>query len=358
MTSRYCGRMSAPFSWDPDRYLAFSDERGRPFVDLVARIGAEDPRTVVDLGCGAGNLTVLLAQRWPGARVLGVDSSEEMVRAAPSDAGVEFTVGDIREWPDPADPIAGGSTYSSPTPRCSGSPDTSTSCPGWSARSLPAAGWPSRSPATSTSRATPFAASWPPSRRTPSTPPVWPCRTPTTPRPTCTCSATSAARWMPGRRPTCTCSTVRTRSSRWVSGTGARPTLEALPADLRAGVRGGVQGAAARGLPRAGGRRRAAVPPGLRGRPHRLSSWVGETGRMTLSFFTSDGDALVPTDLACSLWSEDQMHGVALSGALARALERAVSDLGRDRAASRPLHGRPVPGRPDGAVPDQHRRGP
>ena len=50
---------------------------------------------------------------------------------------------------------------------------------------------------------------------------------------------------------------------------------------------------------------------------------------MTLSFFTSDGDALVPTDLACSLWSDDQMHGVALSGALARALERAVSDLGR-----------------------------
>jgi len=90
--------MSAPFSWDPDRYLAFSDERGRPFADLVARIGAEDPRTVVDLGCGTGNLTVLLAQRWPAARVLGVDSSVEMVRAAPSDAGVEFTVGDIGEW--------------------------------------------------------------------------------------------------------------------------------------------------------------------------------------------------------------------------------------------------------------------
>jgi len=97
--------MSAPFSWDPDRYLAFSDERGRPFADLVARIGAEDPRTVVDLGCGAGNLTVLLARRWPAARVLGVDSSVEMVRAAPSDAGVEFTVGDIREWSGSGDPV-------------------------------------------------------------------------------------------------------------------------------------------------------------------------------------------------------------------------------------------------------------
>ena len=50
---------------------------------------------------------------------------------------------------------------------------------------------------------------------------------------------------------------------------------------------------------------------------------------MKLSFFTRDADALVPTDLACSLWSEDQMHGVALSGALARALEHAVADLGR-----------------------------
>lgn len=86
------------FAWDPDRYLAFADERGRPFVELIARIRAADPRTVVDLGCGAGNLTTMLAQRWPDARVLGVDSSEEMVRAAPSDAGVDFTVGDIRDW--------------------------------------------------------------------------------------------------------------------------------------------------------------------------------------------------------------------------------------------------------------------
>ncbi len=51
---------------------------------------------------------------------------------------------------------------------------------------------------------------------------------------------------------------------------------------------------------------------------------------MTFSFFTSDGDYLVPADLARSLWSENQMHGVALSGALARALERRVAELGRD----------------------------
>jgi acyl-coenzyme A thioesterase PaaI-like protein len=57
---------------------------------------------------------------------------------------------------------------------------------------------------------------------------------------------------------------------------------------------------------------------------------VGKNAPMTLSFFTSRGDDLMPADLARSLWSEDQMHGVALSGALARALERQVADLGRD----------------------------
>ena len=87
--------------WDPDRYLSFADERGRPFLELVSRIDAEAPRTVVDLGCGTGNLTVLLARRWPRARVLGVDSSQEMVAAAPVGEGVEFTVGDIVGWRPP-----------------------------------------------------------------------------------------------------------------------------------------------------------------------------------------------------------------------------------------------------------------
>ena len=47
--------------WDPDRYLVYADERGRPFVDLLARVGAQAPARVVDLGCGPGNLTALLA---------------------------------------------------------------------------------------------------------------------------------------------------------------------------------------------------------------------------------------------------------------------------------------------------------
>ena len=93
--------------WDPGEYLRFGDERGRAFVDLVARVGAEDPHRVVDLGCGPGNLTRLLADRWPEARVEGVDSSPEMVERARADGEtdrVAFRVGDLREW-FPVEPV-------------------------------------------------------------------------------------------------------------------------------------------------------------------------------------------------------------------------------------------------------------
>ena len=86
-----------PHTWDPERYLTYADERGRPFLDLIARIDADSPRRVVDLGCGPGNLTGLLAQRWPGAEVLGLDSSPEMIARAQA-PGVRFAVGDLREW--------------------------------------------------------------------------------------------------------------------------------------------------------------------------------------------------------------------------------------------------------------------
>lgn len=86
-------------TWDPERYLTYADERGRPFVELVARIGATDPQTVVDLGCGPGNLTALLVERWPSARVRGLDSSPEMVdRARATTPAVEFEVADLRDW--------------------------------------------------------------------------------------------------------------------------------------------------------------------------------------------------------------------------------------------------------------------
>ncbi|MEV0608586.1 trans-aconitate 2-methyltransferase [Polymorphospora rubra] len=86
-------------SWDPTTYLRYTDERARPFVDLVARIGAERPRAVVDLGCGPGNLTATLAARWPYARIVGVDSAPEMVERARTEVpGVDFALGDVRDW--------------------------------------------------------------------------------------------------------------------------------------------------------------------------------------------------------------------------------------------------------------------
>ena len=68
--------------WDAALYLRFGGERARPFFDLLARVGAELPGYVVDMGCGPGNLTALLAERWPSAAVCGVDSSPEMIEAA------------------------------------------------------------------------------------------------------------------------------------------------------------------------------------------------------------------------------------------------------------------------------------
>ena len=86
-------------TWDPDRYLAYADERGRPFVELVQRVAADAPVRVVDLGCGPGNLTRLLAERWPETEVTGIDSSHEMVEQARRDvSGVDFRVGDLRDW--------------------------------------------------------------------------------------------------------------------------------------------------------------------------------------------------------------------------------------------------------------------
>jgi trans-aconitate 2-methyltransferase len=85
--------------WDAAQYLRFGDERSRPFFDLTARIGAVSPADVADLGCGPGNLTQALAERWPAARVAGVDSSPEMIEAARARPGrADFTLADIREW--------------------------------------------------------------------------------------------------------------------------------------------------------------------------------------------------------------------------------------------------------------------
>lgn len=69
-------------AWNPDQYLKFSEPRLRPAVDLLARVDLVAPKIVYDLGCGAGNVTRLLAERWPAASITGVDDSAEMLAQA------------------------------------------------------------------------------------------------------------------------------------------------------------------------------------------------------------------------------------------------------------------------------------
>lgn len=91
--------------WDPRTYLQFADERSRPFYDLIERVRATEPRVVVDLGCGPGQLTASLADRWPGATVQGFDSSAAMIERADEHTSgrVSFAVCDVGEWqPDRA----------------------------------------------------------------------------------------------------------------------------------------------------------------------------------------------------------------------------------------------------------------
>lgn len=83
--------------WEPEQYLEFADHRSRPAHDLLARVGTQSARRVVDLGCGPGNLTGLLTRRWPGAAVEATDSSPEMVASARA-RGIEARVEDFRRW--------------------------------------------------------------------------------------------------------------------------------------------------------------------------------------------------------------------------------------------------------------------
>lgn len=69
-------------SWNPSQYLKFEQPRLRPALELLARVSLEAPRTVYDVGCGAGQLSRLMAERWPKAQVIGVDASAAMLQQA------------------------------------------------------------------------------------------------------------------------------------------------------------------------------------------------------------------------------------------------------------------------------------
>ena len=97
-------------SWNPQQYLMFADHRLRPAQDLLARIPLSNPGAVYDLGCGSGNVTRLLARRWPDAVITGVDNSPEMLAQAQSQttgteagdvaaaAAIRWQYGDLADW--------------------------------------------------------------------------------------------------------------------------------------------------------------------------------------------------------------------------------------------------------------------
>lgn len=92
---------SPSLAWDPGQYALFHEHRSRPLRDLLAHVEARDPSVVVDLGCGPGELTLSLAGRWPGARVLGIDSSPEMLaraRLADREGRVAWVQRSAEEW--------------------------------------------------------------------------------------------------------------------------------------------------------------------------------------------------------------------------------------------------------------------
>ncbi len=95
-------------AWDPAQYLRFAGPRLQPAIDLLSRIELSEPRRVVDLGCGTGTSTSLLAQRWPRAAIIGVDDSPQMLASARAEQPeVVWREADIGSWKaeTPADVI-------------------------------------------------------------------------------------------------------------------------------------------------------------------------------------------------------------------------------------------------------------
>ncbi|MGJ5827341.1 trans-aconitate 2-methyltransferase [Streptomyces ossamyceticus] len=111
-------------TWDPQQYLRHAGHRARAFMDLLAHVpeppGGDRPR-IADLGCGPGNVTRLLADRWPGARITGYDNSPEMLDKAhvdhegPTSGGgrIDFAAADLRAWApaEPYDLIVSNATF-------------------------------------------------------------------------------------------------------------------------------------------------------------------------------------------------------------------------------------------------------
>ncbi|MCB0187656.1 MAG: methyltransferase domain-containing protein [Caldilineaceae bacterium] len=92
------GRMAGRH-WDPNQYLKFEDHRLRPALELFERIPATDPHVIYDIGCGTGQITRLLAERWPNAQVYGLDNSPEMLtKASAEPSTVKWVEADMEQW--------------------------------------------------------------------------------------------------------------------------------------------------------------------------------------------------------------------------------------------------------------------
>jgi trans-aconitate 2-methyltransferase len=90
--------------WSPSQYLKFAGERARPAIDLLNAIPLADPHVIVDLGCGPGNSTALLAARYPYAAITGIDNSPAMIAEAKTALpAAHFEVADIAQWQMPHD---------------------------------------------------------------------------------------------------------------------------------------------------------------------------------------------------------------------------------------------------------------
>jgi trans-aconitate methyltransferase len=86
-------------TWSAAQYVKFEQERTRPVRDLVQRIPLAEIATAADIGCGPGNSTEVLRERYPQARIIGLDSSPDMIKAARERLpDIAFEVADIREW--------------------------------------------------------------------------------------------------------------------------------------------------------------------------------------------------------------------------------------------------------------------
>jgi trans-aconitate 2-methyltransferase len=87
--------------WDADQYLKYAEERARPFFDMLARVRTVDAEFIADLGCGPGNLTRTLAERWPAAKIVGIDNSVSMLEQARASAlagRLDFVHADLATW--------------------------------------------------------------------------------------------------------------------------------------------------------------------------------------------------------------------------------------------------------------------